>query len=161
MRNRRRVLVLLAVTAAAVAAVGSGSFTATTADRGVSVDVVGDENAYLALDYPDKEVDNGSTPTFLTVTNRFTTTLDDITVEYWVGESVDNLASRDDGTLQNESVGVGEARSFGDVTLTCPNNSTGTETATVYFDVTAYGDGIDVETTKDRTVELTVNCSAS
>lgn len=51
--KRRNIIVLLGATAASGSAVvGSGAFSSVEADRDLDVSVVGDEDAYLALDYP-------------------------------------------------------------------------------------------------------------
>lgn len=56
---RRSVFLLIGLTAIVGLAVSSGAFTSTSADRGVAVSVVGDEDAYMALDYDGHNYGNG------------------------------------------------------------------------------------------------------
>ncbi|WP_136690113.1 hypothetical protein [Halorhabdus amylolytica] len=160
MHDRRRLFVLLAVAVAAVATVGSGGFSTTTADRSVTVDVVGDANAYMALEYDGTEVNDGDEPTFLTVTNQFTQPVD-VTVEYSVTGNVE--ADPNDGTLgddEDTDLAIGESVDFSEFTLTCATNETGTRTATVTFDVTAEGTDVFAETTDSRQVTYSVDCQS-
>lgn len=60
--KRRQLLAGLGATAVGGAAVGTGAFTSTTAQRSVSVSVVDEEDAYLSLDdtLPDARDDNSA-----------------------------------------------------------------------------------------------------
>lgn len=60
--KRRQLLAGLGATAAGGAAVGTGAFTSTTAQRSVSVSVADEEDAYLSLDdtLPDARDDNSA-----------------------------------------------------------------------------------------------------
>jgi len=77
MNYRRAVSVLLAVTAATMLVTGSFGFTSVSADRGVSVAVVDDENAYVSVSVcrkpsgNGKQNGNGANGVKVTVTNRF------------------------------------------------------------------------------------------
>lgn len=73
MNYQRAVSVLLAVTAASMLVTGSFGFTSVSADRGVSVAVVEDENAYVGVSVceTDNGNGNGANPVKVTVTNQF------------------------------------------------------------------------------------------
>ncbi|MBX0322290.1 hypothetical protein EGH21_04490 [Halomicroarcula sp. F13] len=152
-----RVAVLLAVAAVAALAVGSGGFSAVSADRQVRVDVVGDADAYMSLTYPDAGVSlDGATveDTFLTVRNQFTQPVD-FTVTYTVstGDGLDGTPTSD--SVTRRSVGVGEEF---DVPIAVRCGASGTQYATVSFDVTADGADVFAETTDARSVEYVVDC---
>lgn len=58
---RLRTLALVLVVAALALSVGTGAFSATTAERGVQVSVVPDSQAFLSIDEHHPELDNGMT----------------------------------------------------------------------------------------------------
>lgn len=160
MGRRRRIALLLLCAVAVSLTVGSGAFTSTTAERSVDVDVVGDDEAYMTLEYGDTvSVDaddaNGTvTDEYLTVRNRFSQAVDiEVTASVTRGDGVD--VTVDDGMAD---LGVGQAASF-DITGECAGRS-GEYTRTVSFDVTATGEGVSAETTRERTVTLEVTCPA-
>ncbi|QKY19146.1 hypothetical protein B4589_001665 [Halolamina sp. CBA1230] len=84
MNPRRTVSVLFAVLAATMLVTGSFGFTSVSADRGVSINVVDSENAYVGVSVCEKsngngnENGNGANPVRVTVTNQFS---DSFTVE--------------------------------------------------------------------------------
>jgi len=156
MRNRRRLFALLAVTALAVSAVGTGGFSTTTADRGVTVDVVGDENAYMALEYKDKTVSEG-THSLVTATNQFAQDVS-FTISANVEQSHTNLSVSVNGDISDENISPGDSTDL-DVTLDCTNNETADRSATVSFSATADGDGVFATTSERRSVTYTVECS--
>jgi len=82
----RRVPLALALLGIALLAVGTGGFSATSADRGVSVAVVDDENALLGVENGAVALDNGnhSDVTLLALENQADSTrlrIADLTVE--------------------------------------------------------------------------------
>lgn len=101
MNTRRLALVVLAV-ASLTAVVGSGAFSSVSAERGVYVSVVDDEDAYLGLSW--HELDRCGEQDFVTVQNRFATPLLDVDVAV---EQTDRL----DATVSNvpDHLGVGES----------------------------------------------------
>ncbi|WP_276270692.1 hypothetical protein [Haloarcula litorea] len=151
---RSHLAVALAVVAA-VLVVGSGGFTAVSADRAVTVEVVGDANAYMALEYADTEVptDGGATE-FVTVRNQFAQPVD-ATVTYSVDAGSGLSVPDGEQTAARDGLGVGDAATVS-TTLTC--TSPGTHDATVSFHATADGEGVYAETTAPRTVEFAVDC---
>lgn len=158
MRDRRRLLALFTVTVLAVSVVGTGGFSTTSADRSVTVDVVGDENASMALEYP-VDASAGTAPTtvtFLEVTNQFTQSVD-VTVEPDVDTDADLDASV--SSPGDPDFRPGESAA-GTVQFTCGENASESESATVTFDVTADGDTVYAETAESRSVDYTVQCAS-
>jgi len=156
----RKVFVALCVlVASAGLGMGSGGFSSMGADRAVTVDVVGEESAYMSLDYSNETVDptDGTKEVeFVTVANHFAEVVDfriDFTVETTGGLTAD---SSSDPIIQ-ENVGIGE-NVDGTVTLECDSSSSTSSTAIIDFDVMADGDGVSAETTAERTVEYEVDC---
>lgn len=154
MRKLLAVLVVTAATASLV--VGSGGFSSASADRAMSVDVVGDDEAYMSLDYSDATVSGGKEVTFVTVSNRFTEEVE-ITVDYEV-ESDDGGQIESESGNETEDVGVGEEFDVA-VELDCQSN--GRQDATVSFDVDATGDSVSAETSESRHVDYQVICNNS
>jgi len=156
---RRRVLMLCALVVVAGFAVGTGSFSASSVERDVTVDVVGDDDAYMSLLYSGDTVRLGGSDTHevtvVTVRNRFRQQINfDVTVTV----TADNgLTVQSDGTAKSGvSAGIGETF---DVPATIACQSPGRHRATVLFNVTATGAGVSAETTTPRTVKYLVDCS--
>ncbi|WP_262175048.1 DUF1616 domain-containing protein [Haloarcula laminariae] len=137
-------------------AVGSGGFTSAQADRGVTVEVVGDGDAYMALDYPNETVERDGVVNetmslqFVTVTNQFPENVT-LTVNYTV-QGEPGLSTSDDNET---TLNVGESTDVS-APVTCP--SAGDYDVSVEFGATADGPGIYAETSDDRTVEYEVSC---
>ncbi|MFW5950326.1 MAG: hypothetical protein ACOCR6_03145 [archaeon] len=159
MRNRWRVFMLLAMVVLAVSTVGTGAFTSTTADRSVTVDVVGDEHAHMALEYDTDwtTIDENEEITFLTVQNQFVK--DDIDID--VSPSIDNNTLNTTWENRHGTLDTGENLET-KVAFECADDTAGDEVdVTLSFDVTADGDEVFVETTEKRTVEFSVQCQAT
>ena len=150
----KQLALVLALTAAATLAVSTTGFSSVSADRQVSVEVVGDENAYMSLRYADttEEADSGDSVAFVTVSNYFNQPVD-LTVRYAVDS--DGVAEPTEHVDRHDDVGVGESV---DVSATVKCSPGGTEQRIVSFDVSADGDSIYAETTSPRTVEYDVDC---
>jgi hypothetical protein len=153
----RRVLVLCALVVVASFAVGTGSYTAASVDRGVSINVVSDEDAYMSLFYSRDTVRLGGSDvqqvTVVTVRNRFTQPIDfTVTVTATAG---DGLTVRADA-METTSVSAGIGESF-DVPATVACQTTGQHRATISFDITATGEDVTAKTTS-RTVDYLVTC---
>lgn len=90
--NRTHVLPLLVVTVAVLSlAVGSGSFTAAQGDRGVSLNVVSDDEGLVGYDSADHEgIESNETIDLVSISNRFNdnVTVEDVTVRTVAGEAV-------------------------------------------------------------------------
>lgn len=149
---RKGLALLFGIAVVLALTVSSEGFSSTTTDRGVTVETVGDEDAYLSLEYPNstQTADSGDTVVFLTVSNYFSNPVD-VTVDYTVdgGPVADPSADS-----QSERLGVGDSI---DVSTTVECDS-GTATRVVSFDVRAEGSGTTAGTTEKRTVEYTVDC---
>ncbi|MFO7927778.1 hypothetical protein [Natronomonas sp.] len=71
-----RVAVVFGALAFVLVAVGTGAYSSTTADRGVSIDVVDDAEAFFGLEREVVVDTENSTNVSLTVTNRLSTAVD-------------------------------------------------------------------------------------
>ncbi|WP_324756461.1 hypothetical protein [Haloarcula montana] len=153
----RRLALVLALAAAAMLTVSAQGFSSVSADRQVSVDVVGDEDAYMSLRYEDISLNADSHETveieFLGVSNHFNQPIN-FTVRYAVGSDGVDGPSREVET--HEDVDIGE--SF-DVSTTAECTPSDTIERTVSFDVQANGGSVFAETTSPRTVAYTVTCA--
>lgn len=157
-----RVALAAIVAVALSVAVGAGGFSAANADRSVTVDVVDDDDAYMALDYPSDarrlSVTDARTETVLTVRNQFTVTVD-TTVEATVDSSDGLTVTLDEPTA--EPIDPGESVPV-EATFDCRTN--GTYAATISVDARVDGEGTSVsaETTSQRVVEFDpIECSTS
>jgi hypothetical protein len=156
----RNALVALVVLVVAVGlSTGTGGFSSVSADRNVTVDVVGDEDAYMALEYPDGtvEVEADDSSTFLTATNQFTHPVD-FTIEYEIVDEDGVSVESDPGEKTVSNVTPGE--SF-DVPVSYTCTAPGDGSATVSFNASAVGTdnaSVVAETTDPRTVEYEVDC---
>lgn len=173
--NRRQLLGLLGTgTIAGSFALGSTGTSSIEADRGTSVTVVGDEDAYLALEFSDAAVDcSGTIP--VSIANRATQALDSLEASFSLtggGTVVDVEATASPpstsfetaGTtlsLTDGEVGVGESVDVG----VRVGSFSGAGTGTLSFDVvTAGGEGTDtlsIETTESRELAVSYSCGPS
>lgn len=82
MIQRRELLLLVAFATALGFALGTGGVSSISADRGVDVAVVEDDQAYLGFEQDTTEADNGTTTLEVTVKNQYPTqtTLSTVTV---------------------------------------------------------------------------------
>jgi hypothetical protein len=134
---------------------GTAGFTTVDAERAVSVETVGDENAYMALIYDDtKDIEESDTATYLTVRNQFSETVD-ATVAAEV--ETDNGLSVSIEELHNEEVGIGTEREL-TAEFECQSAGRSTKMATITFDSRFKGDSVLVETDASRTVRIEVQC---
>jgi hypothetical protein len=163
----RRRVVLLALLATSLV-VGAGAFTSVATDRGVAVDVVSDENAYLSLtEYysvasPGGETErpaedevntlavDGSEGTIFEVTNQFTVDLHAVSANAESRHS-DLTVTIDDAEHTPADLGVGET---GAIQAESECDAPVRE-AKVDVTVTVAGDGVEA-TRYDKTV--TVSC---
>lgn len=156
MKRRRLLLGLGTATGGSGLLVGSGAFTTGRTDRELTVDVVGDEEAYLMLRYG--TVERTDVPSavhedveLVTVGNHFDTEIEIDRLDLEVADEDFVVTDLD----HPESLDVGE---LGVVTVDVRCRETGIHATTVRFGVTATGDDVYVETTRDREVEVTVSC---
>lgn len=160
MKRRRVVLSFAAVLAGAGFLVDTRGFSSIEAERTVTVDVVGDENAFLQLEYPSEPVDCEDEFQLVEIGNRTTTDLTSVVVSI---ESVPDGLSLDptdeivvvDGAVDGETLETGESESV--MIEVTDDGFTGT--GEIAFGVSVRGADISVDTTEPRTVE--VDCSQS
>lgn len=151
MRRRKFILNTGVAASGAGLLVGSGAFSRIEAQRGVTIEVVGDDDAYLRLVYGDAEIDDCfGTITLVTVQNQLkhAVNFEDIALEY----------DEDHLTIENlqfpERLEVGEEGTVTiDVSCTTPEE----ETSTVSFDIHVEED-LGGVLAQSRTIEVTCFC---
>ena len=162
--KRRDVLATMgAATAAGSVLVGAGAYTRVEAQRGVTVEIVGDEDAYLGLRYGDLDVECGDVVTFVTITNQLKqpVSIDDVGFA-----DVDGIELSDpwfvrcsDGTVFEEAdeLDVGQCVKVKVEILDCPVDPI---TVDVPFGVEVSEDDVLViaQGSGDRSVEITCEC---
>jgi hypothetical protein len=151
--NRRKFLL-----GSAAALTGSGLLVGTQgssrveSQREVAVDVVGDEDAYLGITYPES-VEFGCEKTVeIGLRNQTKVRLDQIDVDAHVrgdGVTVDDVDEPDSIELGDKEVV--------EVTLSC-DGGTGSE-PTLAFDVSVAGEDTSIETERSRVIELECECT--
>lgn len=155
--NRRKALSLsLAAVAVLTLALGSGAFTSVSAERGVSVAVVGDDEAYVGYNSSDVVATDGEKPVDLvTVANRFPA---EIQIEEATVES-DGIVEEDDLVFDDLSpISPGNTTSIAWDSSDCSVLKTGTVAMTVEVAGTGVWAEIDGET---ETREFVVTCAPS
>ncbi|MES3160233.1 MAG: hypothetical protein PPP55_01515 [Halorubrum sp.] len=125
---------MLAFTAAVGLTLGTVGFASMDVDRGIEVGVVDDESAYLVANPNDTLVVNASS-TAVVYENGFDTELDDFSVHV-TSTSVNVTAEAPD------RLDVGESKP---VNVTVETESPPEEPIELQLDVTASGDGVNVE----------------
>ena len=159
MKRRSVVLSFAAALAGAGFLVDTRGFSSIEAERTVTVDVVGDENAFLQLEYPSEPVDCEDEFQLVEIGNRTTTDLTSVVVSI---ESVPDGLSLDptddivvvDGAVDGETLGPGGSES---VMIEVTDDGDGGTGEMIAFGVSVHGADISVDTTEPRTVE--VDCS--
>lgn len=142
---RRQIGFVLIVLVALLSIVATGGFSTAEAERGITVAVVDDDEAYLGYDEPDHtvEVNGTETVTLVKVTNRFPHDLTELATTVRAGDpvSVDNV---------NDNVGTISSGDTAAITgeITC---SRAGSTATVIVDVTASSSETEVTLDGDTT----------
>lgn len=156
--NRKLAFVLVAVAAVALVT-GTGGYSSVNAERGVSVDVVGDGDAYLTLEYSETAELSGTDAyevTFLTIRNRFTVDadLDATALPSSTSDGLDVTYTSGSRSVDTR-LAPGEAVDFA-AELTCA--SAGEQNVTFTIDAKADGPGVSVNTTEERTASFDVRC---
>jgi hypothetical protein len=151
--NRRKFLL-----GSAAALTGSGLLVGTQgssrveSQREVAVDVVGDEDAYLGITYPESVEFGCETTVEIGLRNQTKVRLDQIDVDAHVrgdGVTVDDVDEPDSIELGDKEVV--------EVTLSC-DGGTGSE-PTLAFDVSVAGEDTSIETERSRVIELECECT--
>lgn len=159
MKRRSVVLSFAAALAGAGFLVDTRGFSSIEAERNVTIDVVGDENAFLRLEYPSQPVGCEGEVGLVDIGNLTTTDFTSVVVSI---ESVPDGLSLDpsaeivvvDGD-DGETLETGESESV--VVEVTDDGLTGT--GEIAFGVSVRGEDISVDTTEPRTVD--VDCSQS
>ena len=153
MNGRKFVSLVLAGAAVLTLAFGSGAFTSVSAERGVSVAVVSDENAYVGYESSDVVVTDGESVDLVTVENRFAgeIAIEDVTVK-----EGDGLVGDVDYDTSNISSGDPTAIEWVSDGCDAP------KTETVVMDVTVEGTGVWADIDGDtETRRFDVTCIGS
>ena len=93
MIDRRQVVLVAALLASLALVSNTAAYSSVHADRGVQVQVVGDEDAYLGLQRTTTNVSNGTADLEVTVSNQFAAGTDLTEVETTVGGTAVDLAA--------------------------------------------------------------------
>ena len=167
MRRRHVLASMGAATAGASALVGTGAFSRVESQRDVTIEVVGDEDAYLGLRYGDLEVECGQVVTFVKITNQLkqSVKIDDVGFD-----EIDDIELSDPWFVrceteegEDEEFGSGEYLDVGRcvevrvAVLECPPEGASVE---VPFDVEVSDDDVLViaQGSGDRQVEIDCDC---
>ena len=151
MKRRRLLLGMCTAAAGGSALLGSGSFSDVASQRTVEVEVVGDENAYLTLQYSDSSFECSEEVTVVTITNHTLEEIDNIVVDDSVTGTEITLSNL---SVSTETLGIGDS-----ATVTADAQATsGTQTTeTLTFDVETTGLESSIEAI-GRSVDITADC---
>lgn len=146
MRTLTRLSVAFAVLGVLLLVFGTAGFSAMSADRGVDVSVVDDDDAYVGIETVGDDVYDGDRITLLTVTNQFATDVEGLDVEV-----VDGSDAIGDETVKPEatSLGVGQRT---DVTAECTMED---REGSVELEITGEAGGASFDIVR----EVEVDCS--
>lgn len=150
--HARHVALALSVVVVIAFTVGTGGFSSMTADRGVSIAVADDENAYLGIETDEPDAvranalanEDGRETTLLTLTNRFSSA---VTIDARVPDAGDGLAITDIETL---TLSGGDSGTMA-ATVTCDTPVD----REVTVEINASGTGIEVKTDE----QIAVDCA--
>ncbi|PSP91277.1 hypothetical protein BRC87_03600 [Halobacteriales archaeon QS_4_66_20] len=132
--------------------VGARGYSRVESQREVAVDVVGDEDAYLGIVYPESVEFGCETTVEIGLRNQTKIPLDRVDVDARVrGDGVTV-----DGVDVPDSIELGEEEVV-DVTLSC-DGAAGSE-PTLAFDVSVAGEDTSIETERSRVIELDCECT--
>ena len=134
--KRRNLILLLGGASSGAMSVGTGAFSSMEAERGVSVDVVNDDEAFVGYETPNDgtTVSNGDVITLVRVKNRFDHEVTIIKIEVRSGEDVLGEISYD----PDKTIGIGE-----DVAIKAPMTGIAPgEDAHIEITITVEGSGV-------------------
>lgn len=151
MKRRTFVLGIGTTTAGGSAILGTGAFSSVETQRAVTIETVGDEDAYLRLTY-NQEIDFEceTATTLLWITNQLKGPITDVAFDV-VGTS-DEIDVSD--VRVPDELGVGEKGAI-EATLICEN--AGGE-RTVNFDIEVFGDEFGVKAHRTDEISITCDC---
>lgn len=149
--------------------VGTQGFSTTEAERGISIDVVGDGDAFLRLEYPPQSIACAGEIHLVKIRNLTGSALTSVTVSVKSIPDTLNLYRSDNAIMEGDEIvvvdeAVGESLDIGEeqsvqVTATADEGFTGA--GEVAFHVSASGPGISIDTTAPRTVTVSCDCSGT
>jgi hypothetical protein len=162
MKRRSVVLSFAAALAGAGFLVDTRGFSSIEAERTVTIDVVGDENAFLQLEYPSEPVGCEDEFQLVEIGNLTTTDLtsavvsiesvpDELSLNLPDGSSLD--PTDDIVVVDGETLNPGESESV----MIEVTDDEFTGTGEIEFGVSVRGEDISVDTTEPRTVDI--DCS--
>lgn len=151
MKRRRLLLGMCTAAAGGSALLGSGSFSDVASQRTVEVEVVGDDNAYLTLQYSDISFECSEEVTVVTITNHTLEEIDNIVVDISVTGTEITLSNP---SVSTEPLGIGDSAT---VTADAQADSGTQTTEAVTFDVETTGLESSIEAI-DRSVDITADC---
>jgi len=154
MRRRSFLLGSLVTATGGSSLLVSGAFSETESQRRVKVETVGDEDAYLRLEYQDADnldCPGTETVTLVNLTNQLTTEITDITVSYDLSGDEPPETSE---LVVPETLSIGES---GDVTLDIRCQPPKQEETTITFTVAVTGHELDL-VAQDREITVTCDC---
>ena len=158
--KRRNLILLLGGASSGAMSVGTGAFSSVEADRGVEVNVVKDENAYLGLD---DDAGEG----IVRITNQFAGDLDlTVTASLESGDGdVEIGADEDDDEIEIEvELGGDESTATDKVDVTIPTGNSADVIAecdgsgSQDLELSFMGEITDTGTTVDKTREFSIGC---
>lgn len=144
MSQLTRLSVAFAVLGILLLVAGTAGFSAMTADRGVDVSVVPDEEAYVGIEKVGDDASDGDRIHLLTITNQFASGMEELRVRVTDG---DDVIETETGRPESTSVGVGEEA---DVTAECTNAK---RSGTVELEITGEAGGATFDVTRTVAVD--------
>ena len=159
MKRRTYLLGLGTLSGAAGLISNTSAFSSVSAEREVRVEVVGDEEAFLRLEYPDQEITcNGDEQSvqLAEIGNKTGVKLEPVTVtidsvpEGVTIEEDENITTNSEDQVELDDLGPGDS-----VAICVTVDPTDDLPDEISFNVSAEGGGVSIETTKRRTVKIT------
>ena len=160
MKRRTYLLGLGTLSGAAGLISNTSAFSSVSAEREVRVEVVGDEEAFLRLEYPDQEITcnrDDQSVQLVEIGNKTGVKLEPVTVTIdSVPEGVTIEEDENITTNSEDQVELDDPLGPGDSVAICVTvDSTDNLPDEISFNVSAEGGGVSIETTKSRTVKIT------
>lgn len=161
MKRRTYLLGLGTLSGAAGLISNTSAFSSVSAEREVRVEVVGDEEAFLRLEYPDQEITcNGDDQSvqLVEIGNKTGVKLEPVTVtidsvpEGVTIEEDENITTNSEDQVELDDLGPGDSVA---ICVTVDSTDNLPDENEISFNVSAEGGGVSIETTKSRTVKIT------
>jgi len=135
--------------------VGTGSFSAVSADRGVAITVADDDSAFLGFTSEAPVLDNGrhNETTLATIHNRFDGRLTDVEVTI-SGDDNQSPQVKSGSDIKPSTLESGESGDI-EADVQCSNSGGDGSTEDWQLEISASSDGASVDLTRTVTVECT------